>query len=69
MGDTVKVIELVGSSTNSWEDAAQNALDDANESLENINGIEIESQTADVEGGQIDQYKTTVHVAFELKDR
>lgn len=69
MGDTVKVIELVGSSTNSWEDAAQNALDDANESLENINGIEIESQTADVEGGQIDRYKTTVHVAFELKDR
>lgn len=69
MGDTVKVIELVGSSTDSWEDAAQSALDDADESLENINGIEIESQTADVENGQIELYKTTVHVAFELKDR
>lgn len=69
MGDTVKVIELVGNSGNSWEDAAQNALDDANETLENISGIEITSQTADVENGQIQQYKTTVDVAFELEDR
>lgn len=69
MGDTVKVIELVGNSGNSWEDAAQNALDDANETLENISGIEITSQTADVEDGQIQQYKTTVDVAFELEDR
>lgn len=69
MGDTVKVIELVGSSNDSWEDAAQNALDDADESLENISGIEIESQTADVENGQIEQYRTTVDVAFELEDR
>lgn len=69
MGDTVKVIELVGNSSNSWEDAAQNALDDASETLENISGIEITSQTADVEDGQIQQYKTTVDVAFELKER
>lgn len=69
MGDTVKVIELVGNSTDSWEDAAQNALADADETLENISGIEIESQTADVENGQIDRYRTTVHVAFDLKDR
>lgn len=69
MGDTVKVIELVGSSTESWEDAAQNALDDADATLENINGIEIESQTADVEDGRIEQYTTTVHVAFVLQNR
>lgn len=69
MGDTVKVIELVGNSSKSWEDAAQNALDDADETLENISGIEIESQTASVENAQIEQYKTTVHVAFGLQDR
>lgn len=67
MGSTVKVIELVGSSTESWEDAAQNALDDADETIENITGIEVESQTAEVDGGQIDQYRTTLHVAFELQ--
>lgn len=64
---TVKVIELVGNSTDSWEDAAQNALDDATETLEGISGIEIVSQTADIEDGQIERYKTTTHVAFELQ--
>ncbi|ELY39014.1 dodecin family protein [Natronorubrum tibetense] len=69
MGETIKVIELVGTSTDSWEDAAQNALNDADELLENLSGIEIESQTADIEDGQIERYKTTVHVAFALQDR
>lgn len=67
MGDTVKVIEVVGNSTESWEDAAQNALDDADATLEEITGIEITSQTASVENGQIERYKTTVDVAFELQ--
>lgn len=67
MGDTVKVIELVGNSTESWEDAAQNALDDADETLEEISGIEITSQTAEVEGGQIQSYRTTVDVSFVLQ--
>jgi len=69
MGDTVKTVELIGNSTNSWEDAAQNALDDAAETIEGIRGVEIVSQTANVENGQIERYKTTLHVAFELQDR
>ncbi|NUB92898.1 dodecin domain-containing protein [Haloterrigena sp. SYSU A558-1] len=69
MGETVKVIQLTGNSTESWEDAAQNALDDADETLENISGIEIESQTADVEGGTIERYRTTLDVAFVLEGR
>lgn len=69
MGSTVKVIELIGNSPDSWEAAAQAALDDADETIENISGIEIQSQTADVENGQISRYKTTIHVAFELHDR
>lgn len=67
MGQTVKVIELVGNSTESWEDAAQNALDDADETLEEISGIEITSQTAEVEDGRIRSYKTTVDVSFVLQ--
>lgn len=69
MGNTVKTIELIGNSSDSWEDAAQNALEDADRSIEGIKGIEVKSQTADVEGGQIERYKTTLHVAFELRDR
>lgn len=67
MAETVKVIELVGNSTESWEDAAQSALDDADETIENISGIELVSQTADVENGRIERYKTTIHVSFALQ--
>jgi flavin-binding protein dodecin len=67
MSETAKVIKLVGNSTESWEDAAQNALDDADETLEEITGIEIESQTADVEDGRIESYTTTIHVSFGLQ--
>lgn len=65
---TVKVIELQGESDESWEDAAQSAVQDASETLEGISGIEVVSQTADVDdGGQITGYNTTVHVAFTLQ--
>lgn len=64
---TVKVIELVGNSEESWEDAAQQAVSDANETLEEITGIDVVSQTADVEDGTLTQYRTTVHVAFILQ--
>ncbi|QRV14361.1 dodecin domain-containing protein [Haloterrigena salifodinae] len=69
MGETVKVIQLPGNSTESWEDAAQNALDDADETLENISGIESESQTAEVEDGTIERYRTTLDVAFVPEGR
>lgn len=69
MGDTVKTVELIGNSTTSWEDAAQSALDDASKTIDDISGIEIVSQTAAVKDGQIQRYKATVHVAFELQDR
>ncbi|MXV60698.1 dodecin domain-containing protein [Natronorubrum sp. JWXQ-INN-674] len=66
MGETVKVIQLTGNSSESWEDAAQNALEDADETLENITGIEVESQTAEVDSGTIEEYRTTLDVAFVL---
>lgn len=69
MADTVKTIELIGNSPNSWEEAAQNALDDASQTITGIKGVEIVSHTAAVEDGNIERYKATVHVAFELQDR
>lgn len=64
---TVKVIELVGESSESWEDAAQQALNDASETLEGINGIEVVSQTAEVEDNRIVQYRSTVHLSFPIQ--
>lgn len=67
MASTTKVIELIGNSNESWEDAVQSALDDANETLEEISGVEVVSKTASVEDGEIDRYKATVHVSFALQ--
>lgn len=64
---SVKVIELVGESSESWEAAAQQALDDASETLEGISGIEIVSQTAKVEDDEIVQYRSTVHISFPIQ--
>lgn len=69
MTDTVKTIELIGNSTESWEDAARNALRDADETIEGITGLEVKSQTATVENGRITRYKSTIHVGFTLEDR
>lgn len=64
---SIKIVELVGNSDESWEDAAQTALNDASESIEGITGIEIVEQTAEVEDGEIVQYRSTVHVSFPVQ--
>lgn len=63
----VKIIELVGDSPKSWEDAANQALARAEESLDNITGVEIKRMTAVVRDGRIVEYKTNLDVAFEVK--
>jgi flavin-binding protein dodecin len=63
----VKVIELVGTSENSWDDAAQLAIEEAAESLRNITNVEVVNQTARVEGAKITEYRTTLRVAYVVE--
>jgi flavin-binding protein dodecin len=62
----VKVIELVGVSTTSWEDAARQALQEAARTVKNITGLDVEDHTAKVSNGQITEYHTTVRLAFRV---
>jgi flavin-binding protein dodecin len=64
---TVKVIEVIGESSESWQDAAQKAVSDAAETLEGVSGVEVQDHTAEVEDGEIVQYRTVVHVAFPIQ--
>lgn len=64
---TVKVVELIGESNESWEDAARQAVVDACETLEGVSGIEIVGQTAKIEDDEIVQYRSTVHVSFPIQ--
>jgi flavin-binding protein dodecin len=66
---TVKVVEVIGTSTKNWEDAANNAIMDAAETIEGITGLEVVAQTAKVQKGKIAEYRTTVKIAFLVKGR
>lgn len=64
----VEIIKVLGTSPDSWEDAAHEAVEEASRSVDNISGMEIQDHTATVEDGSITEYKTTVEVAFPVED-
>ncbi|MCK4424371.1 dodecin domain-containing protein [Candidatus Bathyarchaeota archaeon] len=59
-----KVIELVGSSTEGWKEAAENALKEAAKTVRNIVGIDVVGCTAKVEKNKIVSYRANVKIAF-----
>jgi dodecin len=69
MTHVAKIIELVGSSDKSWEDAVQTAVDEAKKSLHGIHGMEVTNTTAIVDDntGKITQYRAGVKVSFGIE--
>lgn len=64
MSNVVKVLELVGESPNSWQDAVESAVQEAARTVDNITGVEVYNLTGNVEKGSIVEYKANVKVAF-----
>lgn len=62
--ETIKVVEVIGTSTENWEDAAKNAVETSARTVKNITGVEVIGQTADVEDGSVTNYKAVVKLAF-----
>lgn len=62
----VKIIELLGESNTSWEDAIKNAVKSASNTVENITGVEVLNMTAGVQDGNLTEYKANVQVAFAV---
>ncbi len=60
----VKVLELVGESREDWQDAVKSAVREASRTVKNISGVEVANWTAQVQSGQIVEYKANVKVAF-----
>ena len=69
MTHVAKIIEIVGSSDKSWQDAAQAALIEARKTIHGITGIEVGDMTAKVDPntGNISEYHTAVKVAFGVE--
>jgi len=65
----VKVIELVGASSEGWEQAVQAALDDASKTIKNIESIDITNLSAVVEGGKIVEWHADTRIAFRIEEK
>ena len=63
----LKVIELVGTSPNSWEEATKNAIDKAAETLRGISGADVVGQNVVVKDGKVVEYRVDVKVAFVVE--
>jgi len=69
MSDSVyKVIELVGTSEKSWEDAAKKAVETASKSLKDLRVAEIEKLDMKVENGKVVAYRAKVSLSFKFKE-
>ena len=62
-----KVIELVGTSTESWEKAATAAVDRAAKSLRDLRVAEVASQDLVIENGQVKAFRAKVKVSFKFE--
>jgi dodecin len=60
----VKIIELIGTSPNDWEDAVKNALAQAAKTVKNIKSIYVKSCKATVINNKIAEYRAVVKIAF-----
>jgi len=68
MSDSVyKIIELVGSSTSSWEDAAKNAVERASKTLRDLRIAEITQLDMKVEKGKVVTYRAKVKISFKYE--
>ena len=66
-GNTYTIIELVGTSDTSWEDAAKTAVETASESLRDLRIAEIVKLDMTVEDGKVKKYRARVNLSFKYQ--
>ena len=64
-----KIIQLAGSSPDSIEDAIQNAVSRASQSLHALRWFEVVETRGHIEGGKVAHYQVVIKVGFSLEDR
>ncbi len=68
MPDSVyKVIEIVGTSEKSWDDAAKSAVERAATTLEDLRIAEVTAQDLKIEDGKVVAYRTKLSVSFKFR--
>jgi hypothetical protein len=64
-GSVYKIIELVGTSKKSWDDAAKNAIETAGKSLKDLRIAEVVKLDVTVEDGKVTAYRSRLNVSFK----
>jgi flavin-binding protein dodecin len=67
-GSVYKVIELVGSSEVSWEDAAMKAIETASHTLQDLRVAEVMAQDLKIENGKVAAYRTKLSLSFRFHE-
>jgi len=63
----MKVIEVMADSSNSWEEAAKNAVQHAAKSVKHIKSAFVQSQSMVVNDGDVVKFRVNVKITFEVK--
>ena len=66
-GSTYKVIELVGTSDTSWEEAAKTAVETAGESLKDLRVAEVNKLDMVVTNGKVTSYRARINISFKYQ--
>jgi dodecin len=69
MDGIYKVIELIGTSPTSWEDAAKKAVERAAMTLEDLRIAEVSAMDMKIEEGKVVAYRTKVKLSFRFREK
>jgi dodecin len=64
-----KVIEIVGTSTESWEKAAKAAIDRAGKTLKDLRIAEVRQLDVQLKNGKVEAYRARLKVSFKYRDK
>ena len=64
-----KIIQLVGTSDISWEEAARNAIETANKSLKDLRIAEIKKLDMKIEDGKVMAYRARINLSFKYHSK
>ena len=64
---TYKVIEVIGTSPKSWEEAAKNAVERVAESVRDLRVAEVVTQDLVITDGKVEAYRTKVKISFKYE--
>jgi len=62
----IKVVEIIGVSEKSWEEAVDMAVSKTAETIKGITGVEVTSFTAKIEDGKVKSYQASCKIAFAV---